>query len=482
MSNEHSEFWLQLLQFGDTEKDRMRNWNIFCAHHLNVLSYPFVAPEHLSVARERFSIGTVDGNLEESLERLTKNHNGPRSLPPNAGPDLQSFMDFSGINFDDDISFSGRMLIGVDFSGAALGKNANFNNAIFIGVTKFEKVTFKSKNQELLDGNQFQGCEFHNTVYFDSSALRFRTRFDRTRFFGAAYFRGTAFKPEVGYPKVPSGFVSFAKCRFESEVNFESADFEYAVDFEGAKFMDNVKFDNANLGGAARFNSAKFNSTTSFRKTSFARPPKFFETLLHEDTDFGEIDWKEAERFYRRKRRKGETPTSLKSDADEAVRSWDRLALIMSQREKLAERHEFFRLKMRAQRKRDGQCLLSLANWLFDATSDYGWSIGRAVCWWLGHMVIGAMALGWAALLCAASAGQGSVQTLWDGVLVSFANAHAILGLASEGGYLYGARRSLYAMSQADSVLNAIGVCQIVLGPVFLFLVLLTLRNRFRIG
>ena len=42
-----------------------------------------------------------------------------------------------------------------------------------------------------------------------------------------------------------------------------------------------------------------------------------------------------------------------------AVPAWDRLALIMSQRERLPERHQFFKLKMRALRQRDGLSLPS---------------------------------------------------------------------------------------------------------------------------
>lgn len=73
-------------------------------------------------------------------------------------------------------------------------------------------------------------------------------------------------------------------------------------------------------------------------------------------------------------------------------------------------------------------------------------------------------------------------QLLLDNFFLSFSNAHAILGLASVDGYLHGARENLYSVAQSDCYLNAVGACQIVLGPVFLFLVLLTLRNRFRIG
>ena len=71
----------------------------------------------------------------------------------------------------------------------------------------------------------------------------------------------------------------------------------------------------------------------------------------------------------------------------------------------------------------------------------------------------------------------------WNSLLVSFANSLAFLRLGSEGGYLVGRRDALEkAACQAGWVFETVGTAQAVLGPVLLFLVLLTLRNRFRLG
>ena len=36
MSNKYTEFWIKLLQFGDDEKVRRDNWNLFCIDELKV--------------------------------------------------------------------------------------------------------------------------------------------------------------------------------------------------------------------------------------------------------------------------------------------------------------------------------------------------------------------------------------------------------------------------------------------------------------
>ena len=73
--------------------------------------------------------------------------------------------------------------------------------------------------------------------------------------------------------------------------------------------------------------------TTDFRKAIFGGAPAFFNATLHEDTDFGGVDWKKAE--------------TSNISVDYAIRAWERLELIMSRLEKPLDRHLFFRLKMR---------------------------------------------------------------------------------------------------------------------------------------
>ena len=72
--------------------------------------------------------------------------------------------------------------------------------------------------------------------------------------------------------------------------------------------------------------------------------------MLHEDTDFGRIDWEKAEN------------TNVRIDY--AIRAWERLELIMSKLEKPLDRHQFFKLKMRARRRKDGW-FLKILNCLY---------------------------------------------------------------------------------------------------------------------
>lgn len=157
------------------------------------------------------------------------------------------------------------------------------------------------------------------------------------------------------------------------------------------------------------------------------------------------------------------------------MRAWDRLALIMGRQEKLPKRNDFHRLMMRARRRRDGLLTLpSFANWLFDKLSDYGWGIGRAFSWWCLHILAGSAIL---------TFGTNSPMMAWNALQVSFANFLAFLRLGSGGGYLHRPHSDLKAaLDHAEWIFSMVGTVQAVLGPILLFLVLLTLRNRFRLG
>lgn len=73
-------------------------------------------------------------------------------------------------------------------------------------------------------------------------------------------------------------------------------------------------------------------------------------------------------------------------------------------------------------------------------------------------------------------------QVVLDALFLSFANSHAFLRLASSGGWLHDSRDAILNACAADGLFNYFGLAQAVIGPILLFLVLLTLRNRFRLG
>ncbi len=454
MANEHTKFWQELLKFGDNEYERQLNWNRYIKIKYGSCLRQLLTVEDPADFRER--VGLKDPSPVADMrvfDELAATHGGHPQLPRNPSAEIDSFMDFSEMDssgnlFPNGVSFEGRVLIGASFSFTIFKGPVSFHGTEFLGVTIFDGAQF-------LEGANIDQAKFH----------------------GHASFGSTEFTPYCAlHTKQGHGLVNFEESKFRRNADFTRANFGVAAGFEKVEFAERAEFGDAEFQNNVSFNDAKFRGSTSFRGASFSRPPKFFETELHEDLDFGNANWNEAQRSYSRRHRRRDEQDAVERDAADAVRAWDRLALIMSQRERLHERHDFFRMKMRAQRQRDGWSLLSLANWLFDKSSDYGWSVGQAMSSWIGHIT-----LMWLTLTLANPVG---CELYLECLLVSFANAHAFLGLASEGGYLHYAQEAVVGNGTGWKVflVRAVGVIQAGLGPILLFLVLLTLRNRFRLG
>ena len=102
-----------------------------------------------------------------------------------------------------------------------------------------------------------------------------------------------------------------------------------------------------------------------------------------------------------------------------------------------------------------------------------------ACAWWLGHWVLAAVILFANAWPAVSSANLGKLVLASIGT--GFANAHAFLFLTTRGGYLEESRKLLES-NDAWGLVKGIGVAEAILGPIFLFLLLLTLQKRFRLA
>lgn len=445
MSNGHTEFWLSLVAEGSTREKRARLWNGYIGWRLPTDIRPWLeseAPESKPTIQPPVE-GWPELTIEEKerIEALAAGHGGH--------PDFGSeYMDFRGYVFDGEVDFSDLLLINSRFEGAEFTGTAGFRNARFHMTTDFDRARFKRQVS-------FAGAEFHGSVSYSGTNFLCGCSFSGACF-GWAWFNNAQFS-ERGFPSslCPETLVDFTRVKFTSVVDFREAVFGDAdPDCSRGTWPERV----------VDFSGATFSARASFYKTTFGSAPAFFDTKLNEDTDFGGVDW--------------ERGGGTRVRPGYAVRAWERLELIMSQLEKPLDRHRFFRLKMRYLRRTD-RLLLRVLNKSFELTCDYGWGVQRAFAWWAGHWVAFAL------VLFVNTGSQVAVRDWWElaraALAIGFANAHAFLGLAKDGGYLEASRRLLES-NDGWGLLSAAGIVQAVLGPVFLFLVLLTLRNRFRLA
>lgn len=458
MANEHTEFWLALLNYSQDQERRARLWNGYLGSHLPPKMKEKRAP---TGNWPDWNVEPPDGgwpqlNEEEQgvIESLVAAHGGH--------PEFKSeYMDFSGHIFRDATDLSGLILV-----------RGNFNTAMFKGtVTLSHDTWFYDQtwfHHAIFEGGfHCSGTWFDAPVSFVGSCFKSGATFIGAKFMGGASFANVVFE----------GDVMFNDSRFEERYFSGGLTVIYLADFRNAKFMARTSFRNVLFGNddtaysrhiwperRADFTDATFMTTTTFRQAIFGGVPAFFNATLHEDTDFTQIDWEKA--------------ATETIPVDYAIRAWERMELMMSRLEKPLDRHRFFRLKMRTRRRKDGLLLWAL-NWLFEKTADYGWGVGRAFSWWFGHWAVFALVL--FANTCPTCTRLGYWAVAFAALGTSFANAHAFFGLATSGGYLEDGRK-LLEQNNEWGLLACVGASETVLGPIFLFLLLLTLRNRFRLA
>ena len=128
---------------------------------------------------------------------------------------------------------------------------------------------------------------------------------------------------------------------------------------------------------------------------------------------------------------------------------------------------------MTCRRRIERRVAIRWAFWLYEKLANYGYGIDRALFWWATHIVLGVL------VIASMYGDMQFYENLPCAISVSFANAnpYAIFGFDSVK------LAECYDMFNVQAPISfaIIKVIQTIFGVAFLFLVLLTLRVRFRL-
>ena len=330
MASNHTKFWLALLTHHKNDKDqRIRLWN----GYLGLMLPPRMKGDEEPQNLQARLIYPPEGGWPEltkedhaTIEALAQEHGGHPEFDQNP----HNYMDFSkqsssSIAVSD---LSGLIFVGAIFDKVYFLTDVTFSNQTrFYFTASFQNATFQKRFS-------CQGTRFNAQVWFSGSRFMQFANFWGAKFMGGASFNDVMFEEQV----------MFNDSRFEERYFPKNAAPLYLADFRNAKFMSRASFREVHFGSVdstssrltwperrADFTDAEFTTTTSFRGAFFGGAPAFFNTKLHDDTDFGGIDWDKT--------------SNANNHVDYTIRAWERLELMMSKLEKPFERHQFFRLK-----------------------------------------------------------------------------------------------------------------------------------------
>ncbi|MBS9718545.1 pentapeptide repeat-containing protein [Pseudohalocynthiibacter aestuariivivens] len=309
------------------------------------------------------------------------------------------------------------------------------------------------KDQVALSKTLFSNTVIFNKYVFAGSASIADCIFEGGADFSSCYFcefcnlGGTEFKSNAWFEAATfCGPPSFNSAIFLG-ANFTSAEFGKMTDFGKAIFSHGADFSNSVFKKTARFNRTKFAGAA----------PKFFETVLHQDTRLST----ETEYW----------PPVSEGDPQDSIEAYTRLRQVMNELQKPEEEHFFYRQEMRWRVKgASGWKWLLLV--LFQELSEFGYSIARPIYCLTTLLIVPFLIylvkFNWDEIV------YETYHTKFESIALSFASIFKIFGFQG----LYFDSKYMNGLHPALQFLSGI---QTILGFVFLFFLALGLRNRFRL-
>ena len=342
--------------------------------------------------------------------------------------DITSTIDFSALSFDKSIDFS-RFIFPVDVSF----EHTKFYDEVIFNLTMF-----------------YENANFNKTIFYK------QTFFNGTKFFKLINFIDVRFFGELSFVNAVLKITSFQNTKFYHFANFSKATFSEVVMFNNATFFHFSFFNGVTFAERVSFSDVKFKKSV----------PHFYDSKFHSD-----ITWERDIKLWPQIKKYTKKHNSIEHTNQTADQNaYENLAYHMKVAEKHHDEHFFFRQEMRCRRNL-GSIFNSLIYGFYEYLADYGYGVGRAFSWWLGHILIGALAL------------FGFRYFYGINDFINDAGCALGVSLANSHGFFFMGDRldNCYMVFKNVPFFTAIWATQTVFGIALLFLVLLTLRVRFRL-
>ncbi len=271
------------------------------------------------------------------------------------------------------------------------------------------------------------------------------------------------------------GYIDFSNFIFPADVSFAGTEFSGEVNFKGAVFSGNVNFENTVFKNQVGFKNAHFLGYTNFQRTEFElHAPIFYGAKFNND-----MIWTGIKLPKFKKANSEETDKQYDERVEDNQNAYEHLAIKLDNQKKYHDQHFFFRQEMQCRKVLAENCFTRWAYGAYQLFSNYGYGVGRALGFWAGHIVIFSAILMFLINDCWGWGYSEMWKNLSCSISTSLSNAVPYAFTGFEKDNLMACKNNLAGVDII--VLNTIKTIQTIFGIIFLFLVLLTLRIRFRL-
>ena len=280
------------------------------------------------------------------------------------GSTFNSHKDFSLCEFHKDFNISrSTVLENSNFSGCTFHADSRFISAIK-GSIDFSDCTFRGKfaflKNKIGDAN-FSRSVFYAESHFNESIFEGEAYFSQCKFMMHTAFRGSTFCDYAKFDLSEFHRTLNFSCYLHEEEPKQSVNVKN-ISFSGCKFLGVANFNNRNFTAKSDFGQ-KITGSNGGLQTEFHKAPTFHGCKFHQDTTFHGAEF-------------------VQDYGDAAARAYRTLKLASEQLKATRDEQRFFQLEMKAEK-------LGLSGWkrrvssTYELLSDYGFSLGRPLKYWL---------------------------------------------------------------------------------------------------
>lgn len=339
----------------------------------------------------------------------------------------------------------------VNFLGAIFENGASFYGATFDGRAYFSDAVFSGRAS-------FLGTTFNNGADFSDATFSELTHFMLASFTGQTIFCGAKFNEKA----------VFDGAEFDGEANFANASFDGVATFVGVDYSY-VNFSRATFKEAASFQSSVFSSGLVQDETIFEKVPDFQSTKIdhHVSMDSIRVGF-EGKRMF------GFWEQGMDREDAPKYRRLKEMAILAQDHR---QEQEFFALELKSMRGSRVNGVALIPGLLYETLSNFGRSLMRPIFGLLFTWVL------FAAINYAASQDSYKIApsvTRLVGAALTYSGAQIFPFVSGTGDARSWALSQLYDRGVPGFV-HGLNILEGLLALMFLFLIGLALRNRFRI-
>jgi len=336
----------------------------------------------------------------------------------------------------------------IDFNGFVFPGYAWFHDAVFNAQIQFNGVTFE-------DGALFAKATFRGNVNFYKPTFNGSVMFDDANFEGHTAFIEATFDGTVQFGRVRfKGNADFNRTTFEEVAWFDEAMFNSAASFQGTTFKKKAQFDRATFKWRPWFDGASFEDVVFLEDSEFLEVPDFRRTTFEKGVNLN---------------RMAVSPGRVNVDSADKYRRLKKIAVEGKDHDR---EQYFFACELRAKRGFETRGLALVPNYLYEWTSDFGRSVWRPVLWLADVWLYFGLLYWWLS--------GREIEDLGYGFSYSASKLFPFIGASRE--MFSEARDTLFGKNaEVGLSVSSLSAIEGFLGIVFIFLIGLALRNRFRI-